>query len=92
MLLGWKTLTGNWTTQILQSPNKAHATLKRCVRGWFHSVGSAYALEHATRPSNIGLTLSSSPLALFSWVGESFLEWTDEDLDIHVILEEVTLY
>ena len=59
---------------------------------WFKSFGSAYALEHATRPSTIGLVLTSSPLALLAWVGEKFLEWTDEDPDLNAILADVALY
>ena len=54
--------------------------------------GTAYALEHATRPSTIGFVLSSSPLALLAWIGEKFLAWTDDDPSIDVILEAVTLY
>ena len=34
----------------------------------FKLTGSAYALEHATRSSTIGLVLSASPLALLAWV------------------------
>ncbi|KAG5758424.1 hypothetical protein H9Q72_013449 [Fusarium xylarioides] len=34
----------------------------------FDKLGTAYALMHATRPSTIGLILSSSPLALLAWV------------------------
>lgn len=33
---------------------------------WFIR-GVAYAREHGTRPSTIGLTLASSPVALLSW-------------------------
>jgi microsomal epoxide hydrolase len=33
----------------------------------FLRIGSAYALEHATKPSTIGMVLSSSPLALLAW-------------------------
>ena len=29
--------------------------------------GMAYAMMHSTRPSTIGLVLSSSPLALLAW-------------------------
>lgn len=29
--------------------------------------GTAYAMEHGTRPSTIGHVLSSSPLALLAW-------------------------
>ena len=35
--------------------------------GEFHRIGSAYALEHATKPSTIGLVLATNPLALLLW-------------------------
>lgn len=35
----------------------------------FSRTGSAYALEHATRPSTISFALASSPIALLSWYG-----------------------
>ena len=58
---------------------------------WLQS-GSAYAQEHATRPGTIGLVLSSSPLALLAWIGEKYLEWTDEDPSTEEVLRTVTLY
>ena len=58
---------------------------------WLQS-GSAYAQEHGTRPGTIGLVLSSSPLALLTWIGEKYLEWTDEDPSTEEILRTVTLY
>ncbi|KAF9776543.1 hypothetical protein IL306_005252 [Fusarium sp. DS 682] len=58
----------------------------------FDLLGSAYALMHATRPSTIGLVLSSSPLALLAWVGEKFLTWSDEDPPLEEILTSVSLY
>jgi len=33
----------------------------------FIKVGSAYAFEHASRPSTIGFVLASNPLALLAW-------------------------
>ena len=33
----------------------------------FTTFAAAYALEHATRPSTIGLALASSPIALLAW-------------------------
>lgn len=33
----------------------------------FGFLGNAYAREHGSRPSTIGLVLSSSPLALLAW-------------------------
>lgn len=58
----------------------------------FNRLGSAYAVEHATKPSTIGLVLSTNPLALLAWVGEKFLDWTDEDPSMETILESVSLY
>ncbi|CAG8974590.1 hypothetical protein HYALB_00004387 [Hymenoscyphus albidus] len=57
----------------------------------FKATGSAYALEQGTRSSTIGLVLSSSPLALLAWVGEKFLEWSDEKPSLDTILESVSL-
>ena len=34
----------------------------------FGKFGTAYAVEHSTRPSTIGFVLSSSPLALLAWL------------------------
>ncbi|ETN42813.1 uncharacterized protein HMPREF1541_01971 [Cyphellophora europaea CBS 101466] len=56
------------------------------------ATGTAYAMEHATKPATIGFVLSSNPLATLAWIGEKFLDWTDEDPSINTILESVTLY
>lgn len=61
------------------------------AQAWLQG-GTAYAQEHGTRPGTIGLVLSSSPLALLAWIGEKYLEWTDEDPSTEVILRAVTLY
>ncbi|KAF2099943.1 alpha/beta-hydrolase [Rhizodiscina lignyota] len=58
----------------------------------FKRVGSGYALEHATKPSTIGLVLATNPLALLAWIGEKFLDWTDDDPSMDEILSSVTLY
>lgn len=66
---------------------------KSLARGkWFQDYGRAYAQEHGTRSATIGHCLSASPLALLSWIGEKFLEWTDTDPTLDQILESVTLY
>jgi len=52
----------------------------------------AYAITHATRPSTIGFVLASNPLSLLAWIGEKFLDWTDEDPSLDTILTAVTLY
>ncbi|KAK5094106.1 hypothetical protein LTS08_008735 [Lithohypha guttulata] len=56
------------------------------------ATGTAYAMEHATRPATIGAVLASNPVALLAWIGEKFLDWTDKDPTIQTILEHVTLY
>ncbi|KAF4632021.1 hypothetical protein G7Y89_g6112 [Cudoniella acicularis] len=58
----------------------------------FMKFGTAYAFEHATRPSTIGFVLAASPLALLAWIGEKFLAWSDQDPSLEQILESVTLY
>ncbi|KAJ0416905.1 Alpha/Beta hydrolase protein [Aspergillus carlsbadensis] len=60
----------------------------------WQQTGFAYALEHGTRPSTIGLVISSSPLALLAWIGEKHLEWSDPRYPISVdtILAMTTLY
>ena len=67
---------------------------KAGLKRWeeWRATGTAYAMEHATRPSTIGFVLSSNPLALLGWIGEKFLDWTDVDPDIDAILHAVTLY
>ncbi|KIW00762.1 uncharacterized protein PV09_07743 [Verruconis gallopava] len=54
--------------------------------------GTAYAMEHGTRPATIGFALAANPLSLLSWIGEKFLEWTDEDPSLDTILEAISLY
>ena len=54
--------------------------------------GSAYGREHGTRNGTIGLVLSASPVAMLAWIGEKFLEWTDQDPPVDKILESVSLY
>jgi pimeloyl-ACP methyl ester carboxylesterase len=62
-------------------------------RGEEYAVGGdAYLREHGTRPSTIGLALSSSPIALLAWIAEKFLTWTDEDPSLEDILTSVSLY
>jgi len=56
----------------------------------FMDAGLAYAKEHGTRPATIGLALSASPLAMLCWIGEKFLEWTDDDPPLDDILASVS--
>ncbi|KAF2660982.1 alpha/beta-hydrolase [Lophiostoma macrostomum CBS 122681] len=58
----------------------------------FRASGTAYGQMHATRPSTLGLALSSSPLALLSWISEKFLAWSDADPPLSAILDSVSLY
>ncbi|KAK4497881.1 hypothetical protein PRZ48_010536 [Zasmidium cellare] len=58
----------------------------------FLKTGMAYAHEHGTRPGTIGLVLQSSPVAGLIWIGEKYLEWTDEDPSVEKILQVASLY
>ncbi|WVQ71080.1 hypothetical protein IAR50_000605 [Cryptococcus sp. DSM 104548] len=51
-----------------------------------------YFLEHATRPSTIGLVAGSNPLSLLAWIGEKYVSWTDEPLDSGTVLAFASLY
>ncbi|KAK5193470.1 hypothetical protein LTR92_006839 [Exophiala xenobiotica] len=54
----------------------------------FTATGSAYAQEHGTRPATIGFVLASSPLALLAWIGEKFIQWSDETPSLDDILDD----
>jgi hypothetical protein len=58
----------------------------------WRKTGVAYAIEQGTRPSTIGYILSSNPLAELAWIGEKFLEWSDQDPPLDDILTNVSLY
>lgn len=60
----------------------------------FKTKGSAYAMEHGTKPSTIGLVLGSSPIAQLAWIGEKFLAWSDPSTtpSRDTILSDITLY
>jgi microsomal epoxide hydrolase len=60
----------------------------------FSASGSAYARMHATKPSTIGLVLSSSPIAQLAWIGEKFLAWSDPSTtpSLHTIVADISLY
>jgi microsomal epoxide hydrolase len=58
----------------------------------FRERASAYSFEHGTRPSTIGFALQSSPIALFAWISEKFITWTDTTPNLDEILDSVTLY
>ncbi|KAJ9610188.1 hypothetical protein H2200_004965 [Cladophialophora chaetospira] len=66
--------------------------LKR-MKAW-QAQGTAYALEHATKPSSIGFALNSNPLAMLAWIGEKLMDWTDPNhqFSIPTILESISLY
>ncbi|KAK0631137.1 Alpha/Beta hydrolase protein [Bombardia bombarda] len=62
-------------------------------RAW-GSTGSSYAYEHGTRPATIALAAMTSPLAMLSWMGEKFIEWSDnrDPLSLDTILAAVSFY
>lgn len=83
---------------IMPEPASVHGTISEREKvglrraNDFHRIGSAYALEHATKPSTIAFAVGSNPVSLLAWVGEKFLDWTDDDLDIEDVLASVSLY
>ncbi|KAF2136230.1 uncharacterized protein K452DRAFT_237850 [Aplosporella prunicola CBS 121167] len=83
---------------VPQPPNIPDSAINELERKYlprgaeFMATGAAYAIEQGTRPSTIGLVLSTSPLALLAWIGEKFLTWTDADPTLSTILESVSLY
>ncbi|OJJ48645.1 hypothetical protein ASPZODRAFT_130746 [Penicilliopsis zonata CBS 506.65] len=60
-------------------------------RGFMES-GMGYAIEQRTKPSTIGLALSTNPIALLAWIGEKFVDWVGEPLLTETILDSVSLY
>jgi microsomal epoxide hydrolase len=52
----------------------------------------AYLMLHGTRPSTISHVVASNPLALLAWIGEKFLDWTDEDPSVEFVLEMASLW
>jgi microsomal epoxide hydrolase len=54
--------------------------------------GSAYAMEHGSRPATIRPSLDSSPLALLAWIGEKLLSSSDIDHPLETVLKSVSLY
>ncbi|SCO92624.1 uncharacterized protein FRV6_16752 [Fusarium oxysporum] len=67
------------------------AAIKRAEQRFLTPTTGA-ALLQSTRPATIGAMVSSSPMALLSWIGEKFLEWPDDAIDIDEILTNVSLY
>ncbi|KAG7416564.1 putative epoxide hydrolase [Fusarium oxysporum f. sp. raphani] len=60
----------------------------------FVATGFAYAAIQGTRPGTLGLAFGSSPIALLSWIGEKFLQWSDPETkpSLELILTNVSLY
>ncbi|KAH8734206.1 Alpha/Beta hydrolase protein [Ilyonectria robusta] len=60
----------------------------------FFARGAAYAAIQGTRPATCGLAIGSSPVALFAWIGEKFIEWSDPESrpSLEHILTNVSYY
>jgi hypothetical protein len=60
----------------------------------WETTGRAYALEHSTRPATIALALSTNPLAMLAWVGEKFVEWSDNryPIPLNTVLSMASFY
>ncbi|KIV79949.1 hypothetical protein PV11_07488 [Exophiala sideris] len=44
---------------------------------WFRADGSGYMIEQGTKPQTIGVAVTSSPVALLTWVYEKLHDWSD---------------
>ncbi|ODO11216.1 hypothetical protein I350_01820 [Cryptococcus amylolentus CBS 6273] len=51
-----------------------------------------YALEQGTRPSTIGITVSTNPLSLISWIGEKYDACPDQPFTMELLLTFASLY
>jgi pimeloyl-ACP methyl ester carboxylesterase len=49
--------------------------------------GAAYGDLQRTRPQTIGYGLVDSPVALASWIGEKFWQWSDHDGDLLTVID-----
>jgi microsomal epoxide hydrolase len=78
--------------EALEGPTSEQEKIALARGAEFVDTSMAFVLEQGSRPATVGFVLSSSPLALLSWIGEKYLEWTDEDPPLEKILEVVTLY
>ncbi|KAM5381112.1 hypothetical protein ACJZ2D_003028 [Fusarium nematophilum] len=60
----------------------------------FLATGFGYALIQGTRPATSGLAIGSSPIALLSWIGEKFVQWSDRTCtpSLGLILSNVSFY
>ncbi|KAK3681711.1 Alpha/Beta hydrolase protein [Podospora appendiculata] len=58
------------------------------------STGSSYSYQMGTRPATTALALESSPIAMLAWMGEKFIEWSDNrtPLPLDTILSFVSFY
>ncbi|ORY25438.1 Alpha/Beta hydrolase protein [Naematelia encephala] len=59
---------------------------------WFENWEFAYAQEHATKTSTIGMVIGSNPIALLAWIGEKLIVWSDETPSLDLILANISLY
>lgn len=60
----------------------------------FGATGTAYGRMQGTRPGTLSAVLSSSPLAVLSWIGEKYIAWADPATPIPLshILTTACLY
>ena len=60
-------LTANQSAEVANIPiTPEEKKQQEFVNAWAQT-GSAYAVEHGTRPSTISLVLNTNPLAMLTW-------------------------
>lgn len=78
---------GNGTSALSAEEKQALEKASEAI-----DTGFGFALEQGTRPATIGLALSTSPLALLSWIGEKLCDFSNGQMPLDTILQSVTLY
>ncbi|KAI0761439.1 alpha/beta-hydrolase [Irpex lacteus] len=62
-------------------------------RTWFQSVGRGYSEIQRTKPFTIGIAIGSSPLAILTYIGEKFYDYSDPArIDPLDIIDTAALY
>ncbi|KAI0761436.1 alpha/beta-hydrolase [Irpex lacteus] len=66
---------------------------QRDQKARFQRVGRGYSQIQNTKPFTIGIAIGSSPLAILTYIGEKFHDWSDPaKLDAQDVIDTVALY
>jgi len=73
-------------------PSKLSAQDQKHLQKGQHwrQTSNSYGDAHGYRTSTISHALCASPVAMFAWIGEKWLEWTEVDPSLDTICENVS--